>query len=47
MFGIKGYKPDFSTSAHEFINKHKVNLSHLKGKQIDCYYFQWEMKDNT
>lgn len=47
MLGIKGYKPNFSTSAIEFINKHKSDLQHLIGKKIKCYYLQWETKENS
>ena len=47
MLGIKGYKPNFSTNASEFIGKHKTDLRHLIGKQINCYYLQWETNENT
>lgn len=47
MLGIEEYKPNFSTNAFEFIDKHKSDLQNLIGKQIKCYHLQWETKENT
>jgi len=47
MLGIKGYKPNFSTNAYEFIDKHRTDLQNLIGRKMNCYYLQWETKENT
>lgn len=46
MLGIKGYKPNFSTTASQFIDKHREELQKLIGERIDSYYLQWETKEN-
>lgn len=46
MLGIKGYKPNFSTTTSQFIDKHKEELQKLIGEQIGCYYLQWETRES-
>lgn len=47
MLGIKEYKPNFSTTTSQFIDKHKDELQYLIGKQINSYYLQWETNGNA
>lgn len=46
MLGIQKYKPIFSTTTSQFIEKHKKDLQHLIGKKVNCYYLQWETKED-
>ena len=45
MLGLKGYKPDFSGSSTQFLEKHSTELQHLIGKSIESYYLQWDEKE--
>ena len=47
MLGIKGYMPNFSTTVSQFADKHEKTLRQLIGKRIDCYYLQWQTKENA
>lgn len=46
MLGIKNYKPNYFTNAIAFLNAHKNKLLSIKGKRIDAYYLQWDLKED-